>query len=94
MAPDEEHEIDVQNKTQRPLTIPLPGGKKLRLGPGRVGQITPKAAQHPPVKERIDAGELQVLDPGKSKGSGAATTGTGPSQRDAPTRGIRHTGDR
>ena len=33
----------VSNKTQRPVSIPLPGGKTLYLGPGKTGQIAMKA---------------------------------------------------
>ena len=48
--------MDIVNKTQKPVAVPLPGGKKLRLGPGKTGQITPKAAEHAPLKKLIEEG--------------------------------------
>ena len=44
--------MDIINKTNKPLSIPLPGGKKLFLGPRKTGQITPKALEHPPVAKQ------------------------------------------
>ncbi len=32
--------MDITNNTNKPLSIPLPGGKKLFLGPRKTGQIT------------------------------------------------------
>jgi hypothetical protein len=52
----------VNNKTQRPLSVPLPRGKKLHLGPGKSGQISAKDTAHPPLKKLVDAGEIEVLD--------------------------------
>ncbi len=89
--------MDIVNKTQRPLLVPLPGGKRLHLGPGRTGQITPKAAEHPPVKALVDAGDLEIQDGGKTKGSAAGGSGKGTSAARASgptTGGVRHTGDR
>jgi hypothetical protein len=88
--------MNVSNKTQRPLSVPLPGGKKLRLGPGKTGQITPKAAEHPRVKKLIADGELEVLDGGRSNpgGAGGSSKGAFVGQRHTPTGGVRQTGDR
>ncbi len=90
--------MDISNKTKRPLKISLPGGKLLRLGPGRVGQITPKAAEHPAVKQLIESGEIEIVGQGKSKGSGGASgggsTSGGSSQGHASGGGMRHSGDR
>ena len=88
--------MNVSNKTQQPLSVPLPGGKKLRLGPGKTGQITPKAAQHPRLKKLIDDGELEILDGGRSNpsGRGGSNKGGFTGQRHAPTGGVRQTGDR
>lgn len=94
--------MDIQNKTRRPLRIPLPGGKKLHLGPGKTGQITPKAGEHPPIKKLIDEGELEVVGEGKSIGTGGSSGGSGssggtgvnPTQGGPATGGVRHTGDR
>ncbi len=86
--------MDIQNKTARPIAVPLPGGKKLRLGPHRTGQITSKAAEHPALRELIEAGDVEILDgPGRSQGPSGQSGGLGGSQRQAGG-GVRHTGDR
>ena len=51
----------ISNKTQRPLSVPLPGGKILHLGPGKTGQIAAKAVDDPRLKKLVDAGELEVI---------------------------------
>ena len=51
----------ISNKTQKPLSVPLPGGKTLHLGPGRTGQISAKAVDDPRLKKLVDAGELEVI---------------------------------
>lgn len=88
--------MDIKNKTSRPIRVPLPAGKRLFLVPGGVGQITPKAAEHPPVKQLIDAGDLEIQgnsnlskSGGSSNSSSTGPTGAGPSSG-----GVRHTGDR
>ena len=52
----------VANKTQKPLSVPLPRGKVLHLGPGKTGQISSEAAEHPRLKKLVDAGEIEVFD--------------------------------
>lgn len=52
----------VNNKTQKPLSVPLPGGRTLHLGPGKTGQISAKAVEDPRLKKLVDAGELEVVD--------------------------------
>jgi len=88
--------MDITNKTQRPLRVSLPGGKKLFLGPGRTGQITPKAAEHPPVKALIEAGELEIQVGAGHRASGATTSSKGPATGDAHGggSGVRQSGDR
>jgi hypothetical protein len=54
----------VSNKTRRPLSVPLPGGKRLHLGPGKTGQIAANAVEHPQVKKLVEAGEIEILDDG------------------------------
>jgi len=51
----------VSNKTQKPLSVPLPGGKTLHLGPGKTGQISAKAVDDPRLKKLVDAGDLEVI---------------------------------
>lgn len=50
----------VSNKTRRPLSIPLPRGKTLHLGPGKTGQISSTAVEHPGLKKLLDAGEIEI----------------------------------
>jgi len=87
--------MEVLNKTRRPLSVPLPGGKKLHLGPGRTGQISPKAADHPPLLKLVEAGELEIQGRrGRSKGRGGSNKGLSGGQGHSPSGGIRHVGDR
>jgi len=52
----------VSNKTQKPLSVPLPGGKTLHLGPGKTAQISAKAAADLRLKKLVDAGEIEIVD--------------------------------
>ena len=70
----------VTNKTPRPLTVPLPRGKKLHLGPLKSGQITTEAADHAAIKKLVEAGEIEISD--EQTGSSGAG-GRGPAGRGA-----------
>src|SRR5262245_58504791 len=48
------------NKTRLPIQVPLPGGKVLRLAPGKSGQIRDDALEQPAVKKLIKAGDVEV----------------------------------
>jgi hypothetical protein len=52
----------ITNKTQKPVSVPLPRGRRLHLGPGKTGQIASNASEHPPLKKLVDAGEVEILD--------------------------------
>ena len=86
----------ITNTTKLPLTVSLPGGKKLRLGPLQSGQVTGKSLEHPPLAEQIQAGLLEVTQQEGRKGGGAPSSGGPPPQgRSAPGGGgVHHTGDR
>lgn len=88
--------MEVRNTAKRPLKVPLPGGKRLFLAIGGSGQITPKAAEHAPVKKLIEDGDLEITDSGhasaKSSSSGGAGISASPSR--GGSGGIRQTGDR
>ncbi|MDP6849970.1 MAG: hypothetical protein QGH51_09795 [Planctomycetota bacterium] len=91
--------MDILNKTNRPIKVDLPGGKVLRLGPSKTGQITPKAASYPPVQKLIEEGVLEILDGGGSDPSSgspgsANDAGAGPSAGFSSGGGIRRTGNR
>ncbi len=64
--------MEIRNTTKRPLKVPLPGGKRLFLGPGASGQIAGKAIDHPPLKALVDSGEIVVVDGGRAKNTGNA----------------------
>ena len=88
--------MDICNRTKLPLKISLPGGKLLRLAPGKVGQIAPKAAHHPAVKKLIDAGDIEVTGTGKNLGAqeSGGSSGSDQSKGHGAGGGMRHTGDR
>ncbi|HRV80312.1 MAG: hypothetical protein H6830_08005 [Planctomycetes bacterium] len=65
--------MDITNKTRKPLSLSLPEGKRLFLGPGKTGQITPKALEHPPIQALIEAGELELASTHKSGVKGKGT---------------------
>ncbi len=52
----------IVNKTLGSLKIPLPRGKALHLGPNQEGHISPHDADHPPLKELIEAGKVEIMD--------------------------------
>jgi hypothetical protein len=85
----------ITNKTNKALSVPLPRGKKLRLGPLKSAEISPKAVDYPPVQKLIEAGDVEILEPkqkprraGGGKGSPRSSAGQGHGG------GIRQTGDR
>ena len=88
--------MEISNKTKRPLRVPLPGGKKLHLGPLATAKIPARADQHPPLKKLIDAGEIEIHDDARTQGTAGSGGGKvmSSSQGGAPTRGLRRTGDR
>lgn len=59
------------NKTLTPLKVGLPGGKFLRLGPGKSGQIRDEDADGDALKKLVEAGDLEVHQ-------GEIHTGAGP----------------
>jgi hypothetical protein len=61
----------VSNKTRRPLSVPLPGGKTLHLGPGKTGQISAKAVGDARLKKLVDAGEIEIVDDESRPNAGA-----------------------
>ena len=90
--------MDITNKTRKPISVPLPGGKKLFLGPGKTGQVAPKALSHPPLEALITAGDIEASggSSGSNKGKGGGTAKLGPSsgQRHGGTGAMRQSGDR
>lgn len=86
----------VCNKTQKPLSVPLPRGKILHLGPGKTGQIASNAVEHPALKRLVDGGELEIVSegPGHAGGLGVGGGGRAAAPGYASGRGGRRSGDR
>ncbi len=86
----------IKNKTPKPLSVPLPRGKRLFLSPGKTGQIASKAADHPPLVALVEAGELEIIGEGASVASRNTSTGpnisAGPGH--SPGKSIFRSGDR
>lgn len=87
--------MDLSNKTSKPISVPLPGGKKLFLGPGKTGQVTAKALQHPPIVKLIEAGDLASAD-GATQAKNTSSGNSGPStgSRHGGSGAMRQSGDR
>lgn len=91
--------MEIRNTTKRPLRVPLPGGKRLHLGPSASGQVTPKAAEFPGLQKLVESGELEIVDSRHAKSSSQESGNSGfkPGGGAAPPAGggsMRHTGDR
>jgi hypothetical protein len=87
----------ITNKTHRPLSVPLPRGKTLFLGPGKTGQIASDAVEHAPLKKMIDAGEIEVLGEGHvplAHGRDKIGPTGGPGPASGGGAGRRSSGDR
>jgi hypothetical protein len=87
--------MDIINKTKKPLRIPLPGGKKLFLGPGKTGQVNAKALQHPPLAKLVEAGDVESGGTTAApQGGGANKGGHSTGLRHGATGAMRQSGDR
>jgi hypothetical protein len=87
--------VNITNKTLKPLSLPLPGGKKLFLGPGKTGQISPKALEHPALAKLLEAGDLEASTGGpRSRDGGGGKAGAFPGPRHAGSAARRQSGDR
>ena len=87
--------MDVTNKTQKPLSLPLPGAKILFLGPGKTGQVSPKALEHPALVKLLESGDIESADGGhrRSRGGGGIS-GASPDLRHGGPGARRQSGDR
>ncbi len=77
--------MDITNKTRKSLSLPLPGGKKLFLGPGKTGQVSQKALEHPPLVKLLEAGDIETAEGGPKRKEAVAG-------KAAPAAGTRHGG--
>ena len=77
------------------VSVPLPHGKRLFLGPGKSGEIGSKADEHPPLVALIEAGQIEVLGTGSSQKGGSRKGGgsVGGGQSHTPDKGVFRSGD-
>jgi hypothetical protein len=83
----------IRNNTKKPLKVPLPGGKFLRLSPGKTGEAASKAVDHPPLRALVEKGEITILEGGTTRGLGSESSGLSRTTGHDPDRTIRRTGD-
>ena len=87
--------MDITNKTSKPIRVPLPGGKKLFLGPGKTGQVSPKAIEHPPLVKLLESGDLAKADGSSTpKAAGGGSTISSAGSRHGGSGAMRQSGDR
>ena len=86
----------VRNKTNRPIRVPLPGGKVLHLGPAKEAQIADNAAEHASLLKLVKAGSIEVLGEGERTEGMSSAPGSTPEQTHGRNRStqLRHRGDR
>lgn len=86
----------VTNKTNKPLAVPLPRGKLLRLGPRKTGQISSDDVDHPALKKLADAGEIEIHEEGHTppKGGGGGRIEPSGAPGHTTTSGGHRSGDR
>ena len=65
----------ITNKTPKPLSVPLPEGKTLRLGPRASAELSAKAAQHAAVLKLVEAGTIEVVDGPTKPAAGQRASG-------------------
>ncbi len=54
----------IENKSHRPIKVPLPQGKFLHLGPGKKGQVADHAEEHPGFKLLLESGDIAIIEVG------------------------------
>jgi hypothetical protein len=87
--------MEITNKTKKPLSVPLPAGKKLFLSPGKSGQITRKAAETPAVLELVEAGDVKISQEGvKLRGGGKSGGVSSSAARHGGSGAMRQSGDK
>ncbi|MCF6311940.1 MAG: hypothetical protein L3J39_05775 [Verrucomicrobiales bacterium] len=87
--------MEITNNTKKPLRVPLPGGKKLFLSPGKSGQITPAAAARPAVVKLLEAGDVEISEEGaKRQGSASSSSSVQTASRDGRSGAMRQSGDK
>lgn len=86
----------IVNKSQKPIRIPLPGGRAMHLGPAKSGQISDHNAASPAVRKLVDAGVITLTGgegPAEATAEGAEHVHEG-THGHAPRKVVRPRGDR
>lgn len=87
--------MKISNKTKKPLSVPLPAGKKLFLGPGKSGQITQAAASRPAMVKLLEAGDVEISEEGaKRQGGGNSGSGISAAAGHGGSGAMRQSGDK
>jgi hypothetical protein len=87
--------MDITNKSRKPLSVPLPGGKKLFLSPGKTGQVNDKAIDHPPLVKLLESGDLSKSGGGSNpKTAGGDSSASSSGSRHGGSGAMRQSGDR
>ena len=86
----------IRNKTYRPLTIRLPRGRKLRLGPRKEGQIATGDDEQESLKKLVADGDVEIFDEAAGSGPtvGNYTGGRAKTQGHRSNRSVGKGGDR
>ena len=74
-VPEGQRVKTIRNQTNRPIKIPLAGGKVLYLGPRKTGQVADSTGDSPRVRKMIDAGEIEIAGEGSGRSGGADAGG-------------------
>jgi hypothetical protein len=87
--------MEITNKTNRPLRVPLPAGKKLFLSPGKSGQITRTAAARPALVKLVEAGDVEISEDGaKHQLGGSSNSGVSGVSGHGGSGAMRQSGDK
>lgn len=68
---------EIVNRTPRPIQVPLPGGKRLHLGPGKTGQVSDKAAELPAFRKLLEDETIAFTGDAEQHPSGPAPASGG-----------------
>ena len=52
--------MDIRNKTNKPIRLPLEGGKRCFIVPGGKGQISPKQGEEAKIKALLEDGTIEI----------------------------------
>ena len=68
---------EIVNRTPRPIQVPLPGGKRLHLGPGKTGQVSDKAVELPAFRKMLDDETIAFTGDSEHVPGGRGPSGVG-----------------